>query len=641
MNSQDKNYFYYKCPVFKNNEIEGSQIVKIKKSCVPNTSFLYLIATTNVGKTNNIIKVKTICAKVMDVIKTLLEKSRLDPADINVIYEDANTDIIYYGNKENYDVFNIRISDTFFDYIGIDEYKVIIGLEDFMRDNMYTKKNSFRYTSDKYYGLTLITEESKLKINNVRDDNKHGVTRDTSLNSMLFTETTSKIQEWSKTLEKINKIRDIFSKSSLISDHVFVAGGYAYSALFGTKTGDVDLFMYGLDLTVKKSKDIVEEIITVLINTYKSESRKLTVVRTNNAITLKFSNVDGEETIINNEFNAYLEFQIILRIYQTPSEIIHGFDVDCCCMGFKLRDYDRNEYGDRRKYDTGIYVTKRALYSITNGYNTVNFDRLSPSYEYRLAKYGGRGMAVKIDNFDKRKINVNELSIQYDDVKHIEGGYENRYKYIRKLKGLDVLLSLDYRRNKSTKKYFTDNSIMKMAKETGDYDKTSDSGTYIDSLFEYLNDTKDKYPESYNKYKKYLRISMDGVSYIDTLPDGEDKTELYKILKDNELECIDNIGYTRSMITTNSFKKGQGFYYIKVDIWNMDMDNIFPNRLFKFLDNIPTVIYKILEGARYVTFPQSIEFKKTQPGEQMTNTFNKIVLENNIEWYKGKYYKYD
>jgi hypothetical protein len=91
-----------------------------------------------------------------------------------------------------------------------------------------------------------------------------------------------------------------------------------------------------------------------------------------------------------------------LRLYKTPSEVVHGtldlnptlwfcncktcFDVDCC--GLVL-------------YDSKVWLTERCLYALVNGYNTVSFDRLSPSYEHRLAKYGTRGIAICIPDFNK------------------------------------------------------------------------------------------------------------------------------------------------------------------------------------------------------------------------------------------------
>lgn len=63
--------------------------------------------------------------------------------------------------------------------------------------------------------------------------------------------------------------------------------------------------------------------------------------------------------------------------------------MDSCCLGFD---------GDT------FWATDRALHALETKSNKVNFDRLSPSYEYRLAKYGTKGFACDIPNFDKSKV---------------------------------------------------------------------------------------------------------------------------------------------------------------------------------------------------------------------------------------------
>jgi hypothetical protein len=87
-----------------------------------------------------------------------------------------------------------------------------------------------------------------------------------------------------------------------------------------------------------------------------------------------------------------LKFQIIKRIYRSPSEIITGFDVDSCCILTNM--------------DGEIYTTERGYYAIQKGYNTINFERLSPSYEYRLMKYNKRGFGIWIPFIEYFKLMV-------------------------------------------------------------------------------------------------------------------------------------------------------------------------------------------------------------------------------------------
>lgn len=73
------------------------------------------------------------------------------------------------------------------------------------------------------------------------------------------------------------------------------------------------------------------------------------------------------------------KLQIILRLYRSPSEVLVGFDVDCCSVGYNGHD---------------VYMTPRAHAAIVKQRNTVDVSRRSPSYEHRLAKYAVRGFEV-------------------------------------------------------------------------------------------------------------------------------------------------------------------------------------------------------------------------------------------------------
>lgn len=84
------------------------------------------------------------------------------------------------------------------------------------------------------------------------------------------------------------------------------------------------------------------------------------------------------------------QIQYIARIYTSLSEILHGFDVDCCGVGWE---------GDNH-----LWVTKRALYAIENKINWFDRMRASPSYGHRLAKYHSRGYEIGLPLFDPSRI---------------------------------------------------------------------------------------------------------------------------------------------------------------------------------------------------------------------------------------------
>lgn len=88
--------------------------------------------------------------------------------------------------------------------------------------------------------------------------------------------------------------------------------------------------------------------------------------------------------------------QFILRLYKAPTEIIHGFDLDC--VGFL--------YGGDHK----VYATERALYSMTHRVNWFDPERASPSYTNRLLKYHLRGYKIMLPSLDLNSINEEKVT---------------------------------------------------------------------------------------------------------------------------------------------------------------------------------------------------------------------------------------
>ena len=83
------------------------------------------------------------------------------------------------------------------------------------------------------------------------------------------------------------------------------------------------------------------------------------------------------------------QIQIILRLYSSPSEILAGFDVDACAVGFN---------------GTHVFATPRAFISMVTQSMTVDMSRRSPSYEIRLAKYANRGFEIFIPDLRRDDI---------------------------------------------------------------------------------------------------------------------------------------------------------------------------------------------------------------------------------------------
>lgn len=163
-------------------------------------------------------------------------------------------------------------------------------------------------------------------------------------------------------------------------DNIFVAGGSVLGPLMniGEKTralsfkdSDIDIFVYGL--TPEKALEKVEEIFfKIQANTNASGE----IVRTKNSVT-----IIGQYPV--------RHVQIVLRLYKSPAEILMGFDVDCCALGFD---------------GTDVWALPRAARALSKRYNLVDMTRRSLTYETRLYKYAKRGFAVAVPGLMRHMI---------------------------------------------------------------------------------------------------------------------------------------------------------------------------------------------------------------------------------------------
>jgi len=466
--------------------------------------------------------------------------------------------------------------------------------EEHMRQHMYDDGyQDDPINTDLYYGLIKVTSSFWERFRVRRPDDLN----------LLFHEQKVEKKSWGEVQKSLEELKPLFA---LGESKVLVAGGRIFSSLFGTRAPDIDLFLYGTDVTQ------ATETIFELVKTFGMRS----ITRTANAFTL---NVDQKE------------YQVILRLYRTPSEVLHGFDVDCCSVG-----YDGEN----------LWITQRAYYALSHGYNTVNFNRLSASYEYRLVKYGLRGIAIKIPDFDRDKVDVLGLGGRYQrwkkEVEQVTVG-EARYRLIKgrqlnqareeerkdkQLKGLDLLLYLEHhcRQYKWNKRTVV--AVERLAGESSDYSPTpyknykgALQGSYLQDLVNYIADTSDKYPETAKNYMPHLMHLTDDEWHGPEDEEPRPLTQAEKILMD---------GMTNSL-------GAKEFAFLKISTYMSNYWIVLP--LIKALLDIPDSIYLGLGAVFPWRIPQKIQWKTINPGEQMTGTFHKLVLEDTKVWYQGLYYR--
>ncbi|KAK0492741.1 ankyrin repeat protein [Armillaria luteobubalina] len=129
-------------------------------------------------------------------------------------------------------------------------------------------------------------------------------------------------------------------------------------------TSDVDLFLWGMT---------PEEAEVKIIKIYEA-------VR---------DSVPWDVTCIRTKHTVSIHFQIVLRLYTSPSEILTGFDIDAPCCA-----YDGEH----------VWANPRAIVAMMRQCNTVDMTRRSPSYEVRLAKYSSRAFEVYVTTLRREDI---------------------------------------------------------------------------------------------------------------------------------------------------------------------------------------------------------------------------------------------
>ena len=488
------------------------------------------------------------------------------------------------------------------EYFGLsfrDSYGLSCLLEDDMRENMYSGVDTGRDYFDPYYGLYLIDEYFWTELQCKR----------TYTPDLLFADAPPPVKaSWREIQERLETLRPFLLPG------VVIAGGAIFSILFGQKIHDIDLFLY--DTTEEEALVLLHQIGEVArskaVPPEERRKRKLyheKVSRSKNAVTFY---VTGQPDV-----------QVILRLYPTPSSICSAFDICSCCLGWDGEN---------------LFGTYRGIYSLQNLTNMVNFGRLSPSYERRLVKYASRGIAVRVPDFDRSLVNEEMLDADLFSVYPVHVTKSNIYSNmskLRELQGLSILLLLERFAQKIDYRERLQRLASRLSSEVSDYSFTSlntHEGSTLREILLYLERSKmdPSYFESSDRYVPLLRELHKQGLFVHCNDDGDrdvyvekvlgDGSRLYPSPKRKQLKkCLD--------LRVANPCRSKTCYFVRAPIEQLDL----------ILD-FPQIYHDILATVKPVEFPPKIEWKVTQPGEQMTNTLHRIVLKDNREWYRGPYY---
>jgi hypothetical protein len=144
------------------------------------------------------------------------------------------------------------------------------------------------------------------------------------------------------------------------------------------KSRDIDLFLYNLN--AEQAKEKIKEIHEVISDA----SRRPPLVV-----------VNGHAVTFYREF-PLRSIQVVTRLYKSPSEILLGFDLDSCCVGF-----------DGKK----VLCAPRTIRAFNTRCNVVDKSRRSLTYESRLYKYAKRNFAVVVPDIERSEINPSTFDL--------------------------------------------------------------------------------------------------------------------------------------------------------------------------------------------------------------------------------------
>jgi len=81
--------------------------------------------------------------------------------------------------------------------------------------------------------------------------------------------------------------------------------------------------------------------------------------------------IKTENTVTMSSGKPRRSIQIINRLYASTDDILNGFDIDCCCIGFDGRN---------------VLSVARGIEAISSKINTINLAIRGNAYENRLLK---------------------------------------------------------------------------------------------------------------------------------------------------------------------------------------------------------------------------------------------------------------
>jgi hypothetical protein len=389
-------------------------------------------------------------------------------------------------------------------------------------------------------------------------------------------------------------------------DNILMAGGSLAHIITDSKEkiNDIDLFIYDIDNATVNER--IDRVIQQIKKRAESKNYETRIYQNNHVVNIYIFST-----------KKILEIQIILRLYKKFEEILIGFDVDSCCVGYNGKN---------------IVTTPRGLFSFQNRVNIADITRRSPSYESRLIKYASRGFDV-ITNFDY-KVLYNKLFFMSS---HNNGFVRLlEQELINNGKSKDIVFSNTLRFRKLKSGSFDKSSYQKKCIDSKDIKSIESSITKHNATIE---DENLKFSE-YNKEK--LEIMTENVTTQFT-GSFNPITNSEWLDIDSEMDILGR-GYDLLKIKYNNISTISEFENAPVaDISNFDAKSLAvmyaenEKDIVRIIDNkyIPTTknLYKISNLALAILLGRTNLAVKLSKGHSLDNYKELIYLMDNDKLY--------
>lgn len=181
----------------------------------------------------------------------------------------------------------------------------------------------------------------------------------------------------------LNIIEDGIGLKQFIYENGFIAGGCFRDLIISNENyiNDIDIFLKNLTESKKNELDKMFDQTNIFVREFFRNSKTIThFLKSENCYTV----------IVRPNEKIYKTFQIITKDYgKTPSDILEGFDIDCCKIGFDIKTsttifddtYSQLEWIKNNHMHFKIFHDKQDLnpnrfenknYSSEDAYNEIN-----------------------------------------------------------------------------------------------------------------------------------------------------------------------------------------------------------------------------------------------------------------------------